>query len=145
MLRRLKYKAYIPLQRKTIRVGSWLRPQTPQFWVGYTNMLVSKTLKFALPQTRNIKFASPPTQIPNAAMEYNVRLLLVPNAKCSRWPCTFLFFGVDFICVGSRFSVEYGLNILWQCIQCYITYKGPNKVTRGRGQSSTNPTQYTTA
>ena len=36
-------KAYIPLRRKTIRVGSWhwLTPPTPQFCVGYTNILVS--------------------------------------------------------------------------------------------------------
>ena len=42
-------------------------------------------------------------------MEY--RLRWVPNVNFLRWSCTFNLFGVDFICVGSRFSVEYGLII----------------------------------
>ena len=44
----------------------WLRPPMPQFCIGYTNMLVSKTLKFALPPMPNIKFVLPPMQNPNA-------------------------------------------------------------------------------
>ena len=55
--------------------------------------------------------------IPNAnpqrkSVEY--RLRWVPNAKFSRWPCTF-HFCINFIPIGSRFSVEYGLNVflLW--------------------------------
>ena len=39
------------------------------------------------------------------------RLHWVPITNFSRWPCTFLFFGVDFIRVGSRFSVENGINL----------------------------------
>ena len=40
------------------------------------------------------------------------RLRSVPNAKFSRWPCTFLFFGVDFIRVGSRFfSGKWALSL----------------------------------
>ena len=56
-------KAYIPLRRKTICVGSWrwLRPPTPQFRVGDTTCRYLKTLKFALP----------PTQIPKAS-QWNI-------------------------------------------------------------------------
>ena len=64
-------KDYIPLGHKTIRVGSWhwLKPPTPQFSIGNTNMLVPylKTLKFALPPVQNIKFALSPKQNPNAS------------------------------------------------------------------------------
>ena len=68
-----KSKAYISLQHKTIRVGSWhwLRPPTPKFCVGDTNIRYLKTLKFALPQMGNIKFALPPTQNPNAS-QWNI-------------------------------------------------------------------------
>ena len=58
-------------------------------------MLVS----FALP---NANFMRHLTQNPQRkSVEY--RLRWVPNAKFSRWPSTFNFFGVDFICVGFRF------------------------------------------
>ena len=42
-----RFIGLIPLRRKTICVGSlrWLRPSTPQFRFGYTNMLVSKNAK----------------------------------------------------------------------------------------------------
>ena len=58
-------KAYIPLRRKTIRVGSsrWLR--TPQFHVGNTNMLVSKNaLRYPWPKAK-------------------AKIVVTPNA--SRW------------------------------------------------------------
>ena len=94
-------KAYIPLRRITICVGSlcWLRPQTPQFRVGDTNMLVSKNDKICVTPNANPQCES---------VEY--RLRWVPNAKFSCWPCAFHFHCVDFICVGSRVSVEYGLK-----------------------------------
>ena len=56
--------------------------------------------------------------LPNAnplrqSVEYRWRW--VPNAKFLHWPCTFLFFGVDFIRIGKTmrnpFPVEYGLNV----------------------------------
>ena len=43
----------------------------PQFCVGYTNMLVSKNVKICVTPTRNIKFALPPTQNPNAS-QWNI-------------------------------------------------------------------------
>ena len=47
-------------------------------------------------------------------MEY--RLRWVPNAKFSRWPCTFHVVCAHFICVGypthTQFAVEYGLYCL---------------------------------
>ena len=57
-------KAYIPLRRKNICVGSWrwLRPPTPEFCVGDTDMLVSKNtktpdakLKICVTQTQNFR------------------------------------------------------------------------------------------
>ena len=58
-----RIKAYIPLRRKTIRIGywHWLGPPTPQFCVTYTNMLVSKNAK-------NVRH---PTQNPNAS-QWNI-------------------------------------------------------------------------
>ena len=54
--------AYIPLRRKTIRVGywRWLEHPTPQFCVTYTNMLVSKNARNDLRYvTQILKLASP--------------------------------------------------------------------------------------
>ena len=54
-------------------------------------------------------FAHHLTQNPQRqSVEHRLRWVL--NAKSSRWQCTFQFIRCDFICVGSRFSVEYGLN-----------------------------------
>ena len=67
-------------------------------------MLVSKKAKICV---------TPNAKPQCKSLEY--RLRWVPNAKFSRWPCTFLFlFFVDFILVGSRFSVEYELNMIPQ-------------------------------
>ena len=91
-------KAYIPLRRKTIRLRywRWLGPPTPQFCVTYTNMLVSKNEK-----TLDANFALPKTKPKRKSVEY--RLHWVPNVNFSRWPCTFHFFGVDFIHDGFHF------------------------------------------
>ena len=70
-------KAYFPLRRKTIRVGSshWHRPPTHQFRVGYTNML-----KFALPPTKNAKICVTPNTNPQRKqVEYWWRW--VPNQE----------------------------------------------------------------
>ena len=58
-----RLKAYIPLRRKNICVGSWrwLRPPTPEFRVGGTNMLVSENVKRPTP---NLKFALAKRQTP---------------------------------------------------------------------------------
>ena len=88
------FKAYIPLRRKTIRVGYW-------HWLGHTfglpnaidtNMLVSFVLGDAN-LSRHL------TQNPQQqSVEY--RLGWVPNANFLRWPCTFHIFCVAFICIG---------------------------------------------
>ena len=48
-------KAYIPLRRKTIRVGSWLwlGPPTPQLCITYTNILASKSAKICFTSNAN--------------------------------------------------------------------------------------------
>ena len=55
-------KAYIPLRRKTICVGSWrwLRPPTPQFRFGDTNMLVSKNAQICVTPKENLKICVSP-------------------------------------------------------------------------------------
>ena len=67
-------------------------------------MLVSKNAKI---------YVTPNPKPEGKSMEY--RLPWIPNANFTRWPCTFNFFGVDFIWVGPRFSVEYELNLTWRC------------------------------
>ena len=71
-------------------------------------------LKFAIPPTRNIKFASPNAKPQRKSLKY--RLHWVPNANFLRWSCTFHVFCVDFICVWwptqTQFPVEYGLKTL---------------------------------
>ena len=72
--------AYIPLQRKTIGVGScrWLRPPMPQFCVGYTNMLVSKNARMCVtPNTKPKICISPNAKPQHKSVEY--RLRWVPN------------------------------------------------------------------
>ena len=71
-------------------------------------MLVYKNAKICVTPNANFKICVTPNAKPQReSVEY--RLHWVLNAKFSYWPCTFNFFGVDLICVGSRFSVEYGL------------------------------------
>ena len=57
------------MQHKIPRVGGlrWAIPPTQEFCVGYTNMLVSETLKLALPATPNLKFALLQTPTPNVS------------------------------------------------------------------------------
>ena len=64
-------KAYIPLRRKTIRVGywHWLGHPTPQFCVTYTNMLVSKNAKICI--------------TPNVTAK--IRVTQTPTLNTSRW------------------------------------------------------------
>ena len=112
-------KAYIPLRRKTIHVGSsrWLRPPTPQFRVGDTNMLVSKDAKMCVTPNANAKICVTPNSNPQREqVEYRWRW--VPNVRGWRWPCRFHVVCVHFIRVGwpTQFPEEYGLNTL--CRKC---------------------------
>ena len=49
----------------------WAAHQTRKFALAIPTCWYLKTLKFALPPTRNIKFALPPTQNPNAS-QWNI-------------------------------------------------------------------------
>ena len=79
----------------------------PQFPVGdKKNMLVAKNAKICVSPNAKPKICVTPIANPQReSVEY--RLRWVPNAQFSHWPCTFHFFGVNFIRVG---SVEYGLK-----------------------------------
>ena len=108
-------KAYIPLQCKTIRVGSshWLRPPTPQCHVGYTKMLVSKNTKICITPNVNAKICVTPNANPQREqVEYRWRW--VPNRRGWRWACRFHAVYFLFPRVGYRtqiqFPVDYGLK-----------------------------------
>ena len=119
-------KAYIPLRRKNNCVGSWrwLRPPTPEFRVGDTNMLVSENAKpptpnpkCASPRRQTLNFALPPTQTPDAS-QWNIGGVGSPTQN-------FRVGHVHFICVGhptqTQFPVEYGL------LRCKILRNFPQK------------------
>ena len=72
-----------------------------KFCVGYTNMLVSKTLKFALPPKRNIKFVLLPMQNPNAS-QWNIGCVGSPTNVLAMYISCYLF--------SFQFAVEYGLK-----------------------------------
>ena len=78
--------------------GWWAHP-TQKFALARPTCWYLKTLKFALPLTQNIKSVLPQTQNPNAS-QWNIGCFGSPTQN---WPCTFHFFGVDFICVGPLF------------------------------------------
>ena len=96
-------KAYIPLRRKTIRVGSWrwLGPPTPQFCVTYTNMLVSKNAKICVPPDANLKFALPPTPTPNAS-QWNIGCVGSPMQDFRICNVHFIFGVISFAFGGQR-------------------------------------------
>ena len=71
-------------------------------------MFVYKNAKICVTPNATAKICVTPNANPQREqVEY--RSCCVPNARFSHWPCTFNFVGVDFIRIGSRFSVEYGL------------------------------------
>ena len=74
MIEVLDTKAYIPLRRKKklLALGTFASPNA-----------IDST--FALPNARNTNM---------------LVSLALGDANFLRWPCTFLFFCVDFICVG---------------------------------------------
>ena len=99
-----------------------------------TNMLVSKIAKICLTPNVNIQFALPLMQSPNAS-KWNIGWVWSPTLNFRVGHVHFIFWDVDFIRVGSRFSVEHGLYILvpiaypsrrvafGTCIQKYVTAK----------------------
>ena len=84
--------AYIPLPRKTIpEFLRWGALSMRKTCVCDTNMLLSKNAKICLTPTRNIKFAFPPTQTPNAN-QWNIGCIGSPmqNFRVGH-TCTFHF------------------------------------------------------
>ena len=101
-------------QNSRVGASHWSRPPTQEFHV--RDMLVSKNAKICV--TPN---ANPQRQ----QVEYRSRW--VPNAKFPRWPCTFLFFGVDFIHVGSSFSVNMGIMLRILCVHYFWGASNPTE------------------
>ena len=101
MLTKPFLKAYIPLRRKNIYVGSlpWPRPPTQNFEMGVPTCWYLKMLKFAFPPTRN----------PNAS-QWNIGCVGSQTQISCVGHVHFSFYDVDFIRVGSHFSAEYGLK-----------------------------------
>ena len=95
--------AYIPLQRKPIRVRAsrWFSHSTRRFCVGNTNMLVSK--KSRRPNvTPNQPNATP--QQPNTS-RWNIGRVgsrWVASRWGSRWPCTFHVVCLICLALGTR-------------------------------------------
>ena len=69
-----------------------------------------KTLKFALPPMRMLKFALPLTQTPNTK-RWNIGRVGSPTQNSPVGHVHFICVCVDLIRVGYRFSVEYGLMV----------------------------------
>ena len=74
-----------------------------------TNILVSKNPKIYVTLNSNTKICVTPNANPQRK-QVVYKSCWVPDAKFSRWACTFHPFCVDFIRVRSRFSLEYRLN-----------------------------------
>ena len=104
-------KAYIPLQRKTNRVGSWrwLGPPTPQFYP-----------LTPLPPTPNLKFALPPTRKPNAS-QWNIGCVGSQTQISRVGHVHFIFFGVDFICIGYPTQTRFQWNTTCLIYKCLVS------------------------
>ena len=96
-------KAYIPLRHKNLCVGSsrWLRPPMRNFTLEIPTCWYLKMLKFALP----------PTRYPNVS-QWNIGCVGSQTQNSRAGHVHFFFLCVDFIRVGSHFSVDYGLKLL---------------------------------
>ena len=104
MCRILKPIFHCAAKPSALGPGVGLDPQRHNFLLGIPTCWYLKTLKFALPPMPNLKFALCPTRTPNVS-QWNISCVGSPS-----WPCTFNFVWVDFISVGSRFSVKYELK-----------------------------------
>ena len=107
----VKSKAYIPLRRKNICVGSshWLKPPTRNFALGVPTCWYLKMLKFVLPPTQILKFALPPMRNPNAR-QWNIGCAgcQMQNSYVGH---VHLFFHVSIsFALGHVFLVENGLK-----------------------------------
>ena len=93
-------KAYIPLRRKTIGVGSWrwLTPPTPHFCLGDTNMLLSENAK--TPDAKPKICVLPDAKLKRKPVEY--RLPWVPTQKSGVGHVHFMFFVLISFALGSQ-------------------------------------------
>ena len=103
-------EAYIPLRCKIICVGSWhwLGPPTPQFYVTYTNMLVSKNAKICITPNAKHEICVTPTQTPNAS-QWNIVCVGFPGVGSHGGHVHLIFFVSISFALGIVFPVEYGL------------------------------------
>ena len=108
-------KAYIPLQRKTTRVGSshWFRTPTRQSrneFAMILRFLLLTQRKAWQTQCKAWQAQCKAWQAQHEHVEYRSRW--VPTRWCSHLPCTFHVFCIDFICIGkptrTQFPVKYG-------------------------------------
>ena len=94
-----------------------LHPQTQRFCVTYTNICwFLKTLKFALPQTRNIKFAFVPTQTLNAN-QWNIGCFGSPTNNVCVGHVHFMFF----VLISFAFGGQRKPSGIWALIIKYIS------------------------
>ena len=114
-------RTYIPLRHQHLHVGvwRWVTPLTRRFSVTYTSMMVYKNAKICVTPdakhkicvTANSKHKICVTANSKPRREPVVyRLCWVPKQNFRVGHVHFIFLAVHFICVGSHFSVEYGLN-----------------------------------
>ena len=101
-------KAYIPMQRKTTHVGvlRWSRPQTQQFRITYSNMLVSKKPRGPNPKPHGPN-TSPNTIQCNILCVWYARVwfalaMYILNCLCQ--------FRLRWVPDANPASVEYGLT-----------------------------------
>ena len=87
------------------RVG--LDPQHDDFFLPISTCWYLKMLKFALPPTRNIKFALPLMQTPKAS-QWNIVCVGSPGVGSRVGHVHFVFFLSISFALGSQFQVEYG-------------------------------------
>ena len=96
-------KAYIPLEQKTSRIGGlrWSIPPMKNFALGIPTCWYLKTLTFALPPMRPLKFAFPLTQNPNAS-HWNVARIGFPGIKAWVGHVHFMLFVPILFALGSQ-------------------------------------------
>ena len=107
---RLGLKPIFHCDAKSLASGVLPNANPRRSW-GYQHVGIlepKRTIKFALPLTGDLKFAFDPTRNPNSS-QWNKGCVGSPTQNSGVGHVHFTFFCVNFIRVGSRFSVEYGL------------------------------------
>ena len=105
MIKKIKFKAYIPLQRKT-----WTIPPTRNFALGIPTCWYLETLKFALPPMRMLKFVLPPTLNPNAG-RWNIGWVGSPGVAAHVGHVHFMLFVSISFALGSQRERSFQWNM----------------------------------